>query len=134
MEILNVEDLTFTYAGADAPTLKDIGLSVNEGEFVLICGATGSGKSTLLKMFKEELRPNGEMSGNITFHGESDKPRIGFVMQNPAEQTVTDKVWHELAFGMENCGFPQSRMAVRSAEMAAFFGIEDWYMKDVNEL
>ena len=148
MEILNIKNLSFTYASADRPSLCNIDLSVNEGEFVLVCGATGSGKSTLLRLIKEELRPKGIMEGSIwvgnsinsTDPPESSdsraghKPRIGFVMQDPKQQIVTDRVWHELAFGMENLGMPQSHMAVRSAEMAAYFGIEEWYLKNVNEL
>ncbi|MBO4415799.1 MAG: ATP-binding cassette domain-containing protein [Lachnospiraceae bacterium] len=131
MEMLSVKDLTFTYPNADKPAVHNVDLKVDEGEFIVLCGKTGSGKSTFLRLLKEELRPLGNMQGDI-----SNKTcrRIGFVMQNPKEQAVTDKVWHELVFGMENYGIPQDKMASRAAELSAYFGIEAWYDKSVNEL
>ncbi|MCR5769526.1 MAG: ATP-binding cassette domain-containing protein [Lachnospiraceae bacterium] len=132
MEILSVKDLTFTYPGTDKPVIKNVSFDIREGEMIVVCGRTGSGKSTLLRMIKEELRPHGEFSGSIEFSDPSVK--TGFVMQNPNEQAVTDKVWHELVFGMENYGLKQDVMALRSAEMSAYFGIEELYEKNVNEL
>ena len=138
MEILDIKDLSFTYPTAKSPTLKNITFSVQEGEFIALCGATGSGKSTLLRLLKPQLSPLGEVSGNITFRGEplSDcsAADIGFVMQSPEQQIVTDKVWHELAFGLENMGVPQPQMARRTAEMASYFGIEDKFDKSISEL
>ncbi|MDO5331352.1 MAG: ATP-binding cassette domain-containing protein, partial [Bacillota bacterium] len=60
--------------------------------------------------------------------------RIGFVQQNPDNQIVTDKVWHELAFGMESLGYDTPTIRRRVAEMASFFGISDWFYKNVSEL
>ncbi len=60
--------------------------------------------------------------------------RIGFVMQDPESQIVTDQVWHELAFGLENLGYDTPTIRRRVAEMASFFGIEDWFRRDVREL
>ena len=59
---------------------------------------------------------------------------IGIVMQDPEAQIVTDEVWHELAFGLENLGLPSETIRRRVAEMASFFGIEDWYHKKTFEL
>ncbi len=132
MKLLSVSDLTFTYPGMTEPTLKDLNFDLSEGDFVVLCGQTGSGKSTFLRMLKEELRPLGEMKGSITYL--KDGIVTGFVTQDPHEQVVTDKVWHELVFGMENYGYSQERMASRAAEMAEYFGIDDWYEKNVNEL
>ena len=142
MEILAVRNLTFTYPECSSPALKNISLSLERGEFAVLCGATGSGKSTLLRMIKRELTPLGEMSGDIVFNGSSlsgldskvSASAIGFVMQNPEHQTVTDKVWHELAFGLENLGTPPDEIARRIAEMASYFGIVEWYDKDTAEL
>lgn len=142
MEILKVENLTFTYPNTDIPAITNISFSANRGEFIAVCGATGSGKSTLLRLLKRELAPLGEVSGNITFDGtvtnkltaEKSASGIGFVMQNPEHQLVTDTVWHELAFGLENLNLPQSVMARRIAETASYFGIESWYDKKVSEL
>ena len=60
--------------------------------------------------------------------------RIGFVQQSPENQIVTDKVWHELAFGLESLGEDTPTIRRRVAEMASFFGIEGWFHKDVTEL
>lgn len=133
MELLNVKNLTFTYPTCDTPAVKDISFSVEQGEFVVVCGATGSGKSTLLRLLKPELAPLGEKTGEIV-HKNASPCSVGFVMQNPEQQIVTDKVWHELAFGLENMQVPQAEIARRVAEMASYFGIEDWYDKRVSEL
>ena len=142
MEILAVRDLTFTYPKCGSPAVKNVSFGLERGEFAVLCGATGSGKSTLLRMLKRELTPVGDMSGSISFCGaplaELDDitaaSAIGFVMQNPEQQTVTDKVWHELAFGLENLGTPPDEISRRIAEMASYFGIGEWYDRDVSEL
>ena len=142
MEILKVENLSFTYPLTASPAVNKAAFGVNKGEFIAVCGATGSGKSTLLRLLKREIAPLGEISGRIIFDGvavneleaEKSAAGIGFVMQNPEHQLVTDTVWHELAFGLENLNLPQSVMARRIAETAAYFGIESWYDKKVSEL
>lgn len=140
MEQIKIQNLSFKYPARKSPALADISLSINEGEFIVLCGPTGSGKSTLLRMLKQELSPRGEQSGKILFHGKEELSiresagKIGFVLQNPAEQLVTDKVWHELAFGLENLGVPQKTIAGRVAETAGYFGIDKWYDKAVAEL
>jgi len=142
VEILAVRDLTFTYPKCSLPAVKNVSFSLERGEFAVLCGATGSGKSTLLRMLKRELTPVGKRSGDVFF---CDTPlaelddiksasEIGFVMQNPEQQTVTDKVWHELAFGLENLGTPPDEIARRVAETASYFGIGEWYGRDVAEL
>ena len=59
---------------------------------------------------------------------------IGFVMQNPNNQIVTDKVWHELSFGLESLGYDNAAIRLRVAEMASYFGIHQWFYKGVEEL
>ena len=142
MEILAVRDLTFTYPECGSPAVKNVSFSLERGEFAVLCGATGSGKSTLLRMLKRELTPVGDMRGSVSFCGTplaeldniTSASATGFVMQNPEQQTVTDKVWHELAFGLENLGTPPDEISRRIAEMASYFGIGEWYDKDVSEL
>ena len=139
MAILDIQNLTFTFAERNAPALKDVSFNLEKGSFAVLAGATGSGKSTLMRLIKRELSPRGERNGSIIFDGQaieemSDRDaasRIGYVCQRPDEQIVTDKVWHELAFGLENLGTSKEEIASRIAEMAAFFGIEDWYDRDV---
>ena len=59
---------------------------------------------------------------------------IGYVQQNPDNQIVTDKVWHELAFGLESLGYDNQTIKRRVAEMADYFGIENWFHKETNTL
>ncbi len=137
--MIQVENVSFTYAGAARPSLSDISLHVTPGQFVLLCGPTGCGKSTLLRMLKPELTPAGERSGRVLFNGNeigaNDRlPKIGFVMQNPEQQVVTDRVWHELAFGLENLGVPSDVIRRRCAEIAAYFDLEKSFEKDTNAL
>lgn len=142
MALLAVEHLTFTYPDGKRNALTDVSFHVEKGEFLAVCGPTGCGKSTLLRLLKREIAPLGEVSGVITVDGAaqaalSDRDaarRIGYVMQRPEHQIVTDRVWHEMAFGLENMGLPQADMARRVAEMAAYFGMEDWFDRDVSTL
>ncbi len=142
MEILKVENLTFSYPLCNRPALNDVSFTVQKGEFIALCGTTGGGKTTLLRLLKKEIAPLGDLSGNIYFNGANlndlsaaqSAGKIGFVMQNPEQQIVTDKVWHELAFGLENLNLPREVIARKIAEISAFFGIEDWFDKKVSEL
>ena len=142
MALFEIKNLTFTYPEAEKPALEDISFSIEPGEFVVICGKSGCGKSTLLRHFKTVLTPYGKREGQILFEGEplenvsmrTQAGQIGYVLQNPDNQLVTDKVWHELAFGVENMGFDQQTIRLRVAEMASFFGIQNWFHKNVEEL
>ncbi|MBR4067478.1 MAG: ATP-binding cassette domain-containing protein [Clostridia bacterium] len=142
MAFLELEKVSFTYPGAAAPAIRELSFSVEEGELIVLTGATGSGKSTLLRLLKRELAPRGERRGVIRLGGadmESLPPReaafsVGYVLQRPEEQIVTDKVWHELCFGLENMGLPREEIARRVAETASYFGIESWYELPVCQL
>ena len=137
-----IKDFSFSYAGSEKNALRDVNFSVEYGEFITLCGATGSGKSTLLRQFKTVLAPEGIRKGSIDFYGrdlnrvslEEQTRRVGFVLQDIENQIVTDKVWHELAFGLENLGVETNIIRIRVAEMATFFGITPWIDKDVSEL
>ena len=142
MESYRIENLSFTYPARCDKVLKDINLTVNQGEFVLLCGKSGCGKTTLLRLLKPSLSPFGEISGNIFFNGnpladydiKEQASDIGFVMQTCDNQIVTDKVWHELAFGLESLGMKTSEIRTRVSEMASFFGIQTWFYKKGCEL
>ena len=142
MEGFKIENLSFRYPSEEKLALDSVSINLEKGEFVTICGTSGCGKTTLLRLMKPLLSPNGERSGRILLDGEEITEKdnleqvknIGFVMQNPDNQIVTDKVWHELAFGAESIGMKQSEIRARVAEMASFFGIEDWFYKNVDEL
>ena len=148
MALLEVKNLSFTYprqpkdTTEPKPALSGVSLDIRRGEFMVLCGASGCGKSTLLRLLKRELAPEGEKSGEIIFCGKEQSTlsereaacEIGYVLQNPENQIVTDKVWHELAFGLENMGVPTPVIRRRVAEMACFFGIDDWFRKKTTEL
>ncbi len=135
MDILQIKNLSFRYPSSDHDAVKNVSFSVRSGEFMVVCGASGCGKTTLLRLLKPELAPVGEMSGSITFsEGERTPEKIGYVLQNPDNQIVTDKVWHELAFGLENLGLETDVIRRRVGEMANYFGIQDWFRKKTDEL
>ena len=143
MAHFEIKDLTFSYASAKGRhSLENVSLTIAQGEFLVLCGKSGSGKSTLLRQLKTVLTPNGKRTGEILFRGvplkqvsdREQSEKIGFVMQNPDDQIVTDKVWHELAFGLESLGCDQKTMRGRVAEMDCYFGIQDWFHRDVATL
>jgi len=141
-EILAIEQLSFTYPEQKTAALQDINLTIRRVEFFVLCGYSGSGKSTLLRHLKPALTPHGTCSGTVYYNSVPLKgldahtaaSKIGFVLQSPEHQIVTDKVWHELAFGLESLGLDTLTIRRRTAEMAAFFGIENWYYKNVSDL
>lgn len=142
MAHFEIKDLTFYYPGGSRPALNDINLEIERGSYVTVCGRSGSGKTTLLRHLKSVLAPHGKKTGDILFGGRpleeaglrEQSSMIGYVMQDPDDQVVTDKVWHELAFGLESLGIDQKTMRLRVAEMASYFGIQGWFHKDVAEL
>lgn len=142
MEILKIENLTFTYPEQTTPVLDNVNLSINQGEFVVVFGESGSGKTTLLKMLKRELTPHGKKEGSVYYMGKPleewderlSASDIGYVMQHPETQIVTDKVWHELAFGLENMGVPSAVIRRQVGEMANYFGIHTWFRKQTTDL
>lgn len=142
MEIFTIKDLNFEYPNSNKPVLKNLNFSIEEGDFITICGMSGSGKSTFLRHLKPILTPHGKKSGEILYKGKNidnisfkkQSKEIGYVLQNPDNQIVTDKVWHELAFGLESLGLDTQTIRLRVAEMANFFGIQNWFYKSVEEL
>lgn len=142
MEFLQVKNLSFTYPNRGEAALDGLNFSVERGSFTVLCGQSGSGKTTLLRLLKRELAPHGALSGEILYCGAplsalSDRrsaAEIGFVRQDPDEQLVTDKVWHELAFGLESLGLKNGDIRRRVGEMASYFGIQSWYHSETDRL
>ena len=143
MAHFEIKDLSFSYPTAKGKkSLDGVSLSIEKGEYIVLCGKSGSGKTTLLRQLKSVLAPHGKKQGEILFNGTPiekvnqrlQSAKIGYVMQNPDDQIVTDKVWHELAFGLESLGCDQKTMRARVAEMACYFGIQDWFHRDVANL
>lgn len=140
--MIKIENVSFKYPNSENIVLNNVNLSIKKGEFITICGKSGCGKSTLLRHLKPVLTPSGIFEGKILFQNRNLKElsdreqakKIGYVFQSPDNQIVTDKVWHELAFGLENLGYSKEVIRLRVSEMASFFGIQEWFEKDISEL
>ncbi len=142
MEAVTVKNLSFRYPETGTDVLNDISFSIPQGAFVTLCGLSGSGKSTLLRQLKPALAPHGVKNGTIKFNNidltelsfRDQSEKIGFVQQSPDQQIVTDKVWHELAFGLESLGLPNNEINRRVAETASFFGLQSVFDSEVSQL
>lgn len=142
MNIVEIHNFSFAYPDCSSKVLDGVNLEIKEGTLNVVCGRSGCGKSTLLRHFKSVLAPHGVSDGSILYRGRDLKEadhrtqskEIGFVMQNPDNQIVTDKVWHELSFGLESLGYDNETIRLRVAEMASYFGIHQWFYKGVEEL
>ena len=140
--IIEIRDFCFSYPESEKQTLKHISMEIKEGSLNVLCGKSGCGKSTLLRQLKSVLALHGETSGEILYNGtpigevdmRTQSQEIGYVLQNPENQIVTDKVWHELAFGLESLGCDTLTIRLRVAEMASYFGIHRWFYRNVSEL
>ncbi|WP_205730562.1 ATP-binding cassette domain-containing protein [Blautia producta] len=139
---IEIEKFSFLYPQQTVPALAGVDMTVEEGSFVVLCGKSGCGKSTLLRQMKSVLASHGQKRGYIRYFGtelekvdeRTQSAEIGYVLQNPDNQIVTDKVWHELAFGLESLGYDSATIRLRVAEMASYFGIQAWFLRNVNEL
>ncbi|QBE95871.1 Putative HMP/thiamine import ATP-binding protein YkoD [Blautia producta] len=142
MNCIEIEKFSFLYPQQTVPALAGVDMTVEEGSFVVLCGKSGCGKSTLLRQMKSVLASHGQKRGYIRYFGtelekvdeRTQSAEIGYVLQNPDNQIVTDKVWHELAFGLESLGYDSATIRLRVAEMASYFGIQAWFLRNVNEL
>lgn len=142
METIEFKNVSFSYPECEDMALSEVSFAVHKSEFIVVCGTSGSGKTTLLRHIKKNMMPFGQGKGKILYEGEEienlddrvNALEIGYVMQSPENQIVTDTVWHELAFGMESLGCSNEVIRRRTAEMAEYFGIGGWFRKNVWEL
>ena len=142
MALIEFKDFSFKYALCSSPAVKNIDLSINDGEFVLLCGQNGSGKSTLLNCIKNETAPAGTRTGSILFDQTDIRglspfkscSHIGLIRQNTDGQIVTDSVYSELVFGLENLGADKDFIRRRAAEISGYFGMGDWFSRPVDKL
>ena len=142
MELFAIQNLTFTYPEQEVPVLHNVTMALKQGDFVVLAGPSGCGKSTMLRQLKTVLAPHGKREGSILYKNmpldqvdnQTQAAKIGFVLQDPDSQIVTDKVWHELAFGLESLGVDNTTIRGKVAEMASFFGIQNWFHMEITQL
>lgn len=142
--MIKLHDFTFTYNGTAQPALQNVALTIEDGEFILITGASGGGKSTLCRCFNG-LVPHfygGTISGRAEVQGmdilttppKELATKVGMVFQDPENQLVTTDVEREIAFGLENLGFPVNLIARRIEEALDTAGIANLRTRKHHEL
>lgn len=143
--MIEVKNVTFNYSTQSEqdvlPALRDVSLTIHEGETIAIIGQNGSGKSTLAKLFAAILRPG---SGTILVDGlRTDasgediwtiRQRVGIVFQNPDDQLVANTVIDDIAFGPENIGLPRFEIEERVQEALHLLGLESFAEMAISEL
>jgi energy-coupling factor transporter ATP-binding protein EcfA2 len=123
MAVIQTKNLSYTYPGASRPSISDVSLTVEKGEFVLITGPSGCGKTTLCRCFNG-LIPHfyqGELQGELTVAGmdvtehqtHEMAKHVGLVFQNPENQLFALSIEKDVAFGLENLGFSREEMRKR---------------------
>ena len=144
MSIIETENLTYTYPSGTKPSIRDVSIKIQKGEFVLITGPSGCGKTTLCRCFNG-LIPHfyqGELKGEITVAGLgiSEQPiyemakHVGLVFQNPENQLFALSVEKDVAFGLENLGVPREEMRKRVDWALNLTGICDLRERAPHEL
>ena len=144
MAVIQTENLTYTYPSATKPSIRDISIKIEKGEFVLITGPSGCGKTTLCRCFNG-LIPHfyqGELKGKITVVGLNvlENPtyelakHVGLVFQNPENQLFALSVEKDVAFGLENLGVPKEEMWKRVNWALNLTGIYDLRERAPHEL
>jgi len=141
---IEVKNLSFTYAGAEKPSMEDVDLSFEKGDFVILTGPSGCGKTTLCRCLNG-LIPNfysGELKGDLLVDGISVEGRstaelathVGFVFQNPENQLFSLSVERDVAFGLENLGVAKEEAILRVNWAMKATGIFDLRNKAPYEL
>jgi energy-coupling factor transporter ATPase len=144
MPVLSIENLSYAYPNAETPALNDVSLSVNKGEFVVICGPTGAGKTTFCRCILG-LIPHffgGDMSGKVIVLDTDTRDiqpsrlaaKVGLVFQNPEDQLIAMSVEEELAFGLENLGLPRDEIKKRIDESLNLVNIVELRDRPPSEL
>jgi len=141
---IEAKKLSFTYAGAEKPSMEDINFSIEKGEFVILTGPSGCGKTTLCRCLNA-LIPNfysGDMTGELIVDGLNVNGRstaelathVGFVFQNPENQLFSLSVERDVAFGLENLSVPKEEAIERTRWAMKATGILDLRNKAPYEL
>ena len=142
--MIEINNVTFTYAEGKKPALNDVSLSINDSEFILIAGPSGCGKSTLCRCING-LVPSfygGKISGSVTVQNidtlhtptKEMAKTVGMVFQDPENQLVATDVEREIAFGLENLGLSKTLIAKRIEEVLDTVGIDHLRHRQITTL
>ena len=129
--VLLLRDVTVRYAGAEAPAVSDVSLSVAPGEGLALLGANGAGKTTLLRTAMALIQPSGgtvEVAGRDTRgrHPEDLADVAGYAFQNPEAQLFERSVRAEIAFGPKQLGWSESAIGEVTAELLDRLELCSW--------
>jgi energy-coupling factor transporter ATPase len=144
MAVIETKNLSYTYPGASRPSINDVSITVEKGEFVLITGPSGCGKTTLCRCFNG-LIPHfyqGDLHGEITVadmditkHQTHEMAKhVGLVFQNPENQLFALSIEKDVAFGLENLGFSREEMRKRVDWALNLTGINDLRERSPHEV
>jgi len=144
MAIIETKNVSYTYPGAKKPSISDISIKINKGEFVLITGPSGCGKTTLCRCFNG-LIPHfyqGELKGEIRIAGMNTikhqthemAKSVGLVFQNPENQLFALSIEKDVAFGLENLGVPREDMRERVEWALKLTSINDLRERSPHEI
>ena len=144
LPIIQTKNLTYTYPGGTKPAIKDVSLTVEKGDFVILTGPSGCGKTTLCRCFNG-LIPHfysGKLEGELTV-GKLNvvdhqiyemASHVGLVFQNPENQLFALSVEKDVAFGLENLGLPRAEIRKRVDWALQMTGIEELWERAPHEL
>jgi energy-coupling factor transporter ATPase len=144
LAVIETRNLTYTYPGATKPSIKDVSITIERGEFVILTGPSGCGKTTLCRCFNG-LVPHfygGKLEGEVVVadrkvadHSIYELARhVGFVFQNPENQLFALSVEKDVAFGLENLAVPRNEMRKRVDWALQMAGIEELSERSPHEL
>jgi energy-coupling factor transport system ATP-binding protein len=141
---IEITALSYAYEGEPDFILRDISLTVRDGEFVLILGPSGCGKSTLLQVLNGTIPHTlkGTLRGEAFVRGQkvaetkvSDfATEVGMVFQDPEAQIINTRVRDEVCFGLENLCYPVGEIIERQAEALAFVGLNGFGDRSIFDL
>lgn len=136
MLVISFKDVTYSYPGTETPAIKNINLTIKEGEIILVTGPSGAGKTTLCSTLNRIVPEayEGELSGEICFRGENISKysigkmafKAGMLFQDPSGQLINPTVADEVAFGPENKGVPVKKIEELIDEYVGYVHMEEY--------
>ena len=144
MSIVELENINFQYKGSKDGSLVNVNLNIEEGQTVLLCGASGSGKTSIIRLING-LIPHyysGELAGNVTVAGHDIKKTelhelagtVGTVFQNPRSQFFSVDTDGEIVFGPENIGLEPKEIKSRMNDVVAEMNLDEILGRSIFDL